>query len=305
MSDSYHSYPKVYALGHRAIEQLLLDPVLIEEKVDGSQFSFGVFDGEVKCRSKGQQLVLDAPEILFAKAVESVLELAPMLRDGWTYRAEYLQKPKHNTICYARVPERHLILFDINSGQESYLTQEEKREEANRLGLEVVRPFFAGALSSPEQLSELMETESVLGGEKIEGVVIKNYARYGLDGKALMGKYVREGFHERNSAEFRKANPKSKDIIGNLVDTYRTTARWEKGVQHLRDSGILEQSPSDIGSLLKETQADTLAECGEEIKEALFAWAWPQVKRGIVAGLPEWYKDQLMEAQFEAKDGAA
>lgn len=55
MGDSWHSYPSTFALGHRAIADLLLDPVLVEEKVDGSQFSFGVFeqDGErvIRCRA--------------------------------------------------------------------------------------------------------------------------------------------------------------------------------------------------------------------------------------------------------------
>jgi len=298
MSDSYHSYPKVYALGHRAITELLLDPVIIEEKIDGSQFSFGIFSGEIKCRSKGQQLIIDAPEKLFSQAVDTVKELAPMLRDGWTYRAEYLNTPKHNTIKYDRIPAKHLILFDINIGNECYLSREDKQAEAARLGLEIVPFFFSGMLESPDQLAELMDRESCLGGEKLEGVVIKNYMRFATDGKAMIGKYVREGFHERNSAEFRKANPKSKDIIGNLIDTYRTDARWEKAVQHLTEDGRLELDPRDIASLIKETQRDTLEECEAEIRDALFKWAWPQIQRGITGGLPEWYKAKLMERQF-------
>ena len=57
MNTSWHSYPSIYALGHRYLEELLLDPVLVEEKVDGSQFSFGVFEHpegpELRCKSKG------------------------------------------------------------------------------------------------------------------------------------------------------------------------------------------------------------------------------------------------------------
>lgn len=44
--DSWHSYPSIFAIGHRALAELLLDPVIVEEKVDGSQFSFGLFDHE-------------------------------------------------------------------------------------------------------------------------------------------------------------------------------------------------------------------------------------------------------------------
>lgn len=67
-SNSWHSYPSSFAIGHRALKELLYDPVIVEEKVDGSQFSFGLFKNEetgaleYKCRSKGAQLNLEAPE---------------------------------------------------------------------------------------------------------------------------------------------------------------------------------------------------------------------------------------------------
>lgn len=37
MTTSWHSYPKLYAMGHRAIADILLDDVIVQEKVDGSQ----------------------------------------------------------------------------------------------------------------------------------------------------------------------------------------------------------------------------------------------------------------------------
>ena len=49
-----HSYPSIFNLGHRAVAGLLGGPVIVEEKIDGSQFSFGVtVDGEIVTRSKG------------------------------------------------------------------------------------------------------------------------------------------------------------------------------------------------------------------------------------------------------------
>jgi hypothetical protein len=52
--NSWHSYPSIYNLGHRALQDLLTVSVNVEEKVDGSQFSFGITEeGEIKLRSKG------------------------------------------------------------------------------------------------------------------------------------------------------------------------------------------------------------------------------------------------------------
>lgn len=295
-STSYHSYPKIYALGHKAIAELFLDGVLVEEKIDGSQFSFGRFGGELRTRSKGAQINPDIPEQMFKEAVEIVRELD--LVDGHTYRAEYLKKPKHNTLAYDRIPNKHLIIFDINSAEEEYLSYERKSEEAARLGLEVVPVLHRGRVDSPDALLAFLERTSILGGQKIEGIVIKNYFRFGPDKKVLMGKYVSEAFKEVHGGEWRENNPTNRDVIDRLILMYRTPARWAKAVQHLRDAGKLTDSPKDIGPLIKEVQADVEAECADEIKEQLYRHAIPHIRRAISGGLPEWYKQELMKSQF-------
>lgn len=300
--DSWHSYPSTFALGHRALAELLLDPVLVEEKVDGSQFSFGVFQGDdglyLRCRSKGAELNLIAPEKMFLPGIEMAQALTTVLRVGWTYRGEFLAKPKHNALAYDRVPRRHVILFDINPAHESYLSWDEKAEEAARLGLDVVPRLFCGMLTDVGVLRDLLAATSILGGQKVEGVVVKNYARFGLDKKVLIGKFVSEAFKEVHAAEWKAANPKSGDIVEMLIRQYKTPARWAKAVQHLREVGQIEDSPRDIGLLMREMPADIERDATEEIKERLFAWAWPKIRRGVCAGMPEWYKERLLERQF-------
>lgn len=85
-----HSYPKVYSLGHPAIAELLDGPAVVEEKVDGSQFTFGIIDGELTLRSKGQDIHPDAPEKMFSLAVQSVQERLGHLTPGYIYRTEFL-----------------------------------------------------------------------------------------------------------------------------------------------------------------------------------------------------------------------
>ena len=116
---SWGSYPSIFNLGHKALRELFERPVNVEEKVDGSQFSFGVTEeGELKIRSKGKEMVVEAPEKMFAGAVETVKGLKDRLHPGWTYRGEVLCKPKHNTLQYGRVPKGNVILFDVNTGLE-------------------------------------------------------------------------------------------------------------------------------------------------------------------------------------------
>lgn len=301
MESSWHSYPSIFALGHRALQELLLDPVVVEEKVDGSQFSFGVFEenGErvLRCRSKGAQLNILSPEKMFAKGIEVVQGLD--LHVGWTYRAEYLAKPKHNALAYDRVPEKHIIVFDINTGHECYMSYAEKADECARIGLETVPLVHEGMLDTLADFRSMIDRVSALGGQKVEGVVIKNYRRFGPDKKVLMGKFVSEAFKEVHAAEWKAANPSKTDIVDRLIDMLRTPARWNKAIQHMREAGTLDDSPRDIGLLMKEVQVDIEKECMDIISQKLAEWALPQVRRGVVRGLPEWYKEQLVARQFE------
>jgi len=287
----------VYALGHSAIKDLFSGPVVVEEKIDGSQFSMAILDRELVCRSKGKNLVLDAPEQMFAPAVEAAQSLA--LHPEWIYRCEFLSKPKHNTLAYARVPAKGLIVYDIGTGLEEYMAPEIRREEAERLGLENVPVMFCGMVSGMPDLDGLLEQDSILGGTKIEGVVVKNYTLFTPEKKVAMGKYVSERFKEVHDEDWRKRNPSGADVVQRLIEKYRTEARWEKAVQHLRDAGTLDNSPRDIGALIKEVPADVRKECEQEIKDVLFAHVWPGIQRGATRGLPEWYKRRLAESAFD------
>jgi hypothetical protein len=83
---------------------------------------------------------------------------------------------------------------------------------------------------------------------------------------------------------------------------YKSIARWNKAIIHLSERGLLEGSLRDIGAIMKEVPADIEKECVEEIKEKLWKWAWPHIRRKVVHGLPEHYKDYLLKEQFSHED---
>jgi len=295
------SYVSIYNFGHRAVANLLVGPVYVQEKVDGSQFSFGVGeDGTVMTRSKGSEVFLETADKLFKGAVEYVHSIKDKLTPGYVYRGEVLCRPKHNTLAYDRVPRHNVVLFDINTGEECYMAYSDILNEAAKLDLEVVPLIYHGIVESADQLKAFLETQSFLGGQKVEGVVVKpvNYDQFGTDHKALMGKYVSEAFKEIHGGEWRKNNPTQNGVIDAIALQYKTPARWEKSIQHLRDAGELTDSPQDIGKLMKAVNVDVLKECEDEIRAELFKQAWPKIARIITAGLPEYYKKMLLEKQF-------
>jgi hypothetical protein len=298
-----NSYSKVYQIGHREILDLFDGEVVVQEKIDGSQFSFGMdLDDKLYMKSHHQPIVEGNEPKMFLKGINYVKELHNLgcLKAGWIYRAEYLEKPKQNALAYDRIPKNHLMLFDVDTswGGQNYLTHELLCSEAeSHLDLEAIPVLYTGTISSPEELKSYLDNTSVLGGQKLEGVVIKNYDRFTRDKKTVMGKYVCEKFKELNHKTHKVKG--GKDIVTELGEKYKSEARWIKAMQHLREQGLLTDSPKDIGPLMAEINKDILEECSEEIQKALFKWAWRSISREVTRGFPQFYKDKLLEDAFK------
>ncbi len=299
-----NSYGKVWHLGHRNVRDLFEYPCIVEEKVDGSQFTFAMLDGKLCARSRNMEIDLKNDNIpnLFRPTVEHIRSVAHLLRPDWVYRGEAMKAAKHNALEYGRPPAGNLVLFDVETTPSYFLEHEEKAEEAERLGLEPV-PLVCRVEPGIDQPSKdwlegLMERESVLGGVKIEGVVFKAVGGFGGDGKSLKAKFVSDAFKEVHRKDWKKQHPTKKDILAEVLKKYRTEARYQKCVQHLEERGELSGDYTDIGPLIKEMQGDVLEECLEEIKEDFWQYFAPNFKRRIGNAIPQWYKDKLLAEQF-------
>ena len=67
------SFPKIFHIGENFIQNLFCGPVEISEKIDGSQWSFGIDkDGQEVRRSKGEDLTNNAVPKMFQLAEEQI-----------------------------------------------------------------------------------------------------------------------------------------------------------------------------------------------------------------------------------------
>ncbi len=83
-----------------------------------------------------------------------------------------------------------------------------------------------------------------------------------------------------------------------FLESFKTEARWLKAIQHLRDGGVLENSPRDIGNLIKSIQQDIADEEKENIKNFLWNENKGDIFRYATKGFPEFYKSKLLEKEF-------
>lgn len=295
-----HAFPKIFAIGSNYICDIFKEPVELTEKIDGSQFVFGVFDGVLRYRSKGKEIYAESVDKMFRTAVSHVNEiyLLNTIEPEMIHYCEYLQRPKHNVLAYDSTPKRHLAIFGLqNATNGRFISDHESLSvAAEYLGIDVAPLIYSGMIDSADALLGMLDRDSYLGGQKIEGVVVKNYDRPFLLGgqpiPLMAGKYVSEKFKERHQKEWKKGTGKNKFDL--YKDSFRTEARWEKAVQHLRDNGELDNEPRDIGNIIKEIQSDIKAEHEDEIRDWLFNQFFPEISRYAIRGFPEWYKEKLL-----------
>jgi len=304
------SFSKIFTLGHRTLKTLYDGPVEISEKVDGSQLGFGKIGGEVVARSKGKMLIMDACDNMFSQAITQIQRIADKIPDGCAFWGEYLSKPKHNLLAYSHVPHNNIMLFGMTrfDDPEWVYSYDELGYWAGMFQLDVARVLYEGeAVKPPElfldQIHQLLLTESFLGGTKIEGIVIKNWAQSVLVGDQyiypLCGKFVSEKFKEKMGQS--KNQYSGKGRWEDYKDSFRTEARWLKAIQHLRDNGELLGEPKDIGPLLKEINRDISDECKEEIMAFLWKEFGKDLCRKATAGFAEWYKEYLLKNSFDTQ----
>ncbi len=236
--EKVHSYSSPCNVGHKSLARWETEEgsrpgifdveVFVEEKVDGSQFSFRRVGDTVLFRSRRQDI---SPQNagMFLGEVREVLLIKDELEESWTYRGEYLAKKKHNSLCYDRTPAKNVIIFDIETPVR-FLPTNERNEEAERLGFETTPVYFTGMIENMDQLKGFLDKSSILGGP-IEGVAIKpvKYDLFDQSGKVLMAKLVREDFKEKHA---HKGSNAKNDPLQAVIDTYKTPQRWNKAVQH-------------------------------------------------------------------------
>lgn len=292
-------YNKVSQIGDVTLDRLLVGEVIVEEKLDGSQFRISIEpDGTLHFGSKS----VDTVDSMFSKGVEGAKTVFKDFIPDFQVDifAEYFVRPHHNTLKYDRVPKHNIAVFDVKVNG-NWLSYEEKKRWANEFDLEVVPLVFRGdgGVLNSDKINELLKTRSALGDVQIEGIVVKNYNQYFdfvkfpfLQGMCMIGKYVREEFKEMNRANWKEIK---KGPVEVLIDVLRTDARWMKAFQHLRDEGKLSNSVKDIPDLIREVHRDIEEEEKENIKNALYDHYWREIRGGAIRGLPEWYKQRLLQ----------
>lgn len=286
----------------------------VEEKIDGSQFSFGHLPnmyGRYNLVAKSKNANLDTTHPMndmFAPAIKHILskQWYNIIPKDVVLRAEALSSVKHNRITYGRTPLGHCVVFgaeDLTTGRQ--VPEHVWRTIASELGLETVMRFVSINTKDLtyqqiiDSVLKYMECTSALGNSKIEGVVLKRERDHILtqDGVPIFVKVVSEAFREIQSVPKQKAE--QNDIIGEIVDMVKLDAVYFKAIQHMQESTGLTYTNSDIGPLINQIKKEVVEDLKEPAKDLLWQWAEKQVLTGCVTPFAKFYQNYLSTIKKE------
>lgn len=250
-------YHKIIRYGHKSTQDVLNkgDYIIIQEKIDGANASFAVINGELKCWSRNRELNESNTLEGFYEWVQQNVQ-AQKLLEGVVYFGEWTAQHKVSYEGYMK----QFFLYDIyNLHLEEYVSFSVVRDEAKRLGLQLIPVFFEGEFESFEQLMSYVGRTDLGGKLKGkptgEGIVVKNVNYRDEFGKQVFVKLVIDGFREIQRQKQTKDSKKAFSEAELKVRECVTLPRVEKQVFKLIDNGLLdrEYGIEDMGFLLKHT----------------------------------------------------
>lgn len=297
------AYQKISQPYKEEVQDIWEGNIIVEEKVDGSQFRIEITNGVLKCGSHHQD-DLSLVDNNFKKATDKALEIFGAYKgSNITVFLEYLSKPKQVTIPYARVPKNNFVLFDVKHDGK-YLTRIQKEAFGVVHDLEVVPLLWEGKGEdfTDEIRDKLLATPSYLGHQegydRVEGIVVKNYDKWYdvdkypyLEGHWLCTKIVNQSHKENSKIEHPGAGQKLQD----LKDSLRSIPRWRKAFQHLKERNEITLEMKDLGKLIPEVKNDIQEEEIQFIKDELFKLYGRDILDYATKGMAEWYQEFLIE----------
>lgn len=296
----------------------LTDTFHLQEKIDGSQFRFGVFkkhveggedaETELRCWSRNNRIDITNPCKMFVVAVETAkrLYLDEKLPGGYTFCAEAMAAKRHNILEYERAPLTGMVLFDVyNDSQGCYSCPDAVLAWGEALGLEVAPykgSFRPGETIDAESLiASAKAARSVLGGGPVEGFVLKAATQLNnKSGSLFRLKVINPAFSETKVTK-RTESPQALQYF-NVGQAMATPIRWEKAMTRLAEEGTLKLVNADIPLLIREVIADVEKEELDVVKALLWASARKKVLAGAVDGLAAWYQGRLYELERAVED---
>ena len=248
-------YDSIPRYGKQGTRDILGTEVVVMEKLDGANASFGIIGGELKMFSRNQELNEHNTLRGFYDWVRHNVDPRKLFVST-IYFGEWLVP---HTVQYKKEAQCEFYLFDIYDVKtDTYLDWNITVQAAKHLGLRTPEVFFRGNLHSMTDVDQYLGQSNLTEIPNTgEGIVVKDY-----EGQQFV-KIVSDKFKETKSI---KQPSLDRTDIGTLIDSVLTPQRVEKLIHKKIDLGLLptELDITDTGNVLKALSSDVVNDIFEE-----------------------------------------
>lgn len=255
--------------------------LVVQEKLDGSNASFTMEDGELACFSRRKKL--NENETLngfYNWAHENIEEWMFNFLEGHIIFGEWLVKHK---IQYKEECYKEFYVFDVyDKSTERYLPHDDMVSVAEKLGLKRVKTLL---LAEPEYFHNL-KTKYIQDIVGKSDMTVKPNTGEGIVIKYLDGKSEYEDYYKIVSNEFKEFNrQKMKTEVKNndsVADYAITRPRMEKMIFRAIEEGRLSEDNMELenfGLIIKEVGQDFVDDIMEEEKDNMLKIIEKQIKK--------------------------
>ncbi len=276
----FRRYQSLKRYGETEVIGIEFGDCFIFPKVDGTNGSVYLRDGEVKAGSRNRELSLDNDNQGFYAYILSDDRVKKYLKKHPTHRlfGEFLVR--HTLKTYRDDAWRKFYIFDVcidkNEEEVEYLTYDAYKPLLEEFDLDYIPPIAKIKNPTYESLVKCLERNNFLikDGQGVgEGIVVKSYDFYNRFGNQVWAKIVSSEFKEKHVMEMGYPEINVKITVEELaVDEYCTEAFIEKEYAKIvaeKDGWRNEYIPMLFGKIFYEFVNESMWEIVKKYKNPI------------------------------------
>lgn len=251
------------------------DYIIVQEKIDGANFSIRYDDETDSIRAFSRKKILDLENNLrgaweWSQKLDKEL-VKEVLGTNLVLFGEWLCP---HTIIYPNNRYQNAYFYDVwDVESEKYLNQDKVENIVKQLNLIYVPVFYKGDFESWEHLKQFVGRTD-LGGENGEGIVVKNMTRLNDSNTKLpfYTKIVADKFAEKKSVKkFDERKLEKRVKLQAIVESIVTEGRVTKLIHKMVDEGIIPENwdEHDMGTIAKNIGKEVYYDCVKEESETV------------------------------------
>ena len=243
----FKKYQHIERFGTDEVEGIEIGDCYVFPKIDGTNGSIWLEDGEVKAGSRKRVLTLDSDNQGFYAAVKDDERIKAYLEAHPTHRLYGEWLVPHSLKTYRDEAWRKFYIFDVvdteketedSSVYAGYIPYPDYKEELDKYGLDYIPALRVIKNGSLDNFLKVIEENTYLikDGQGVgEGIVIKNYAYFNKYGRQTWAKIVRNEFKDLHRSRHETPKIDVESVESRIVDKYLTSAFIDKEFEKIKE----------------------------------------------------------------------